>query len=324
MAMATGQPDRGRSASTPAEIPTTGWKDILWRVYNGIGQDRILAIAGGVTFYQLLAIFPALAALVSAFSWIADPTTIDKQIGALAGLAPQEVISFIREQLASIAGSANVGLGIASIIGFVVSLWSANAGMKALFDALNVIYAEREKRGFVRLNLISLGFTLLGVVLLSLSLAAMLVLGPALQGATGLPAYLQDLLRIARWPLLLIIVSLAVSVLYRYGPSRDKANWRWVTWGGAFAAFGWLATSMLFSWYAKNIGHFNETYGALGAAMSFMIWLWASSIVLLIGAKLNAEMEHQTKEDTTIGERRPLGQRGAAMADTVGQAADAR
>lgn len=237
---------------------------------------------------------------------------------------PEEVISFIREQLASIAGSADVGLGIASIIGFVVSLWSANAGMKALFDALNVIYAEREKRGFVRLNLISLGFTLFGVVLLSLSLAAMLVLGPALQGASGVPAYLQDLLRIARWPALLVVVSLAISVLYRYGPSRDKAHWRWVTWGGAFAAFGWLATSILFSWYAKNIGHFNETYGALGAVMSFMIWLWASSIVLLIGAKLNAEMEHQTKEDTTVGERRPLGQRGAVMADTVGKAADPR
>ncbi len=322
MAMTTTQPDRGRSASTPTEIPKTGWKDILWRVYKGVGEDRILAIAGGVTFYALLAIFPALAALVSAFSWLADPAMIDAQIGALAGLMPEEVISFIRDQLTSIAGNANAGLGLASIAGFFVSLWSANAGMKALFDALNVIYGEREKRGFIRLNLISLGFTLIGVVLLSFALAAMLIVGPALQGANGLPTYAQDLLRIARWPLLLIVVSLAISILYRYGPSRDEAKWRWVSWGGAFAAIGWLVTSILFSWYAKNIGHFNETYGALGAVMSFMVWLWVSSIVLLIGAKVNAEMEHQTKEDTTVGEHRPLGERGAVMADTVGEAAD--
>ncbi|MBG0799359.1 YihY/virulence factor BrkB family protein [Methylocystis sp. L43] len=322
MAMTTARPDRGRSASTPTEIPQTGWKDILWRVYNGVGEDRILAIAGGVTFYALLAIFPALAALVSAFSWLADPAMIDAQIGALAGLMPEDVISFVRDQLTSIAGSADAGLGLASIAGFLVSIWSANAGMKALFDALNVIYGEREKRGFVRLNLVSLGFTLLGVILLSFALAAMLVLGPAVQGASGAPAYLQDLLRIARWPLLLIVVSLAISVLYRYGPSRDEAKWRWVSWGGVFAAVGWLVTSILFSWYAKNIGHFNETYGALGAVMSFMVWLWVSSIVLLIGAKVNAEMEHQTKEDTTVGEHRPLGERGAVMADTVGEAAD--
>lgn len=322
MAMTTTQPDRGRSASTPTEIPKTGWKDILWRVYKGVGEDRILAVAGGVTFYALLAIFPALAALVSAFSWVADPAMIDAQIGALAGLMPEEVISFIRDQLTSIAGSADAGLGLASIAGFLVSLWSANAGMKALFDALNVIYGEREKRGFIRLNLISLGFTLIGVVLLSFALAAMLIVGPALQGANGLPTYAQDLLRIARWPLLLIVVSLAISILYRYGPSRDEAKWRWVSWGGAFAAIGWLVTSILFSWYATNIGHFNETYGALGAVMSFMVWLWVSSIVLLIGAKANAEMEHQTKEDTTVGEHRPLGERGAVMADTVGEAAD--
>ena len=324
MAMTAREPARGRSASTPTDIPKTGWKDILWRVYQGIGDDRILAIAGGVTFYQLLAIFPALAALVSAFSWIADPATIDAQIGALSGLMPDEVVSFIRNQISSIADSATVGLGLASIAGFLVSLWSANAGMKALFDALNVIYAEREKRGFIKLNLVSLGFTLLGVILLSLALAALLILSPVLQGENALPAYVQNLLRIARWPLLLIVVSLAISVLYRYGPSRDEAKWRWVSWGGALAAVGWLATSLLFSWYARNIGHFNETYGALGAVMSFMVWLWFSSIVLLVGAKVNAEMEHQTQEDTTVGEHRPLGERGAVMADTVGEAADKR
>ncbi len=128
------------------------------------------------------------------------------------------------------------------------------------------------------------------------------------------------LLRIGRWPALLIILTLALSAIYRYGPSREAALWRWITWGGVVATILWLAASALFSWYTANFGSYNETYGSLGAVIGFMTWLWISAIVILLGAELDAELEHQTARDTTTGRARPMGLRGARMADTVAAA----
>lgn len=308
---------RGREATTPGQIPTRGWLDVLHRVYENIGAHRILAIAAGVTFYALLALFPAIAAFVALYSLVADPQTIGAHLSALAGLVPAEGLSIIGDQIHRVASQGATRLGLASGAGVLVSLWSANAGMKAVFDALNVVYGEREKRGFVSLNAWSLLFTLGGMILTALALAVMIALPPALD-ALRLPESVQTGIVLARWPVLLVVIAVAISAVYRYGPSRDEPQWRWASWGGAFAALVWLAASLLFSWYAANLGKFNETYGSLGAAIGFMLWMWVSSIVLLVGAELNAEMEHQTERDTTTGTSRPLGARGAAMADTVG------
>lgn len=308
----------GREAAAPSQIPAPGWKDILARVYRKVSENRVVAIAAGVTFYLLLAIFPAIAAFVALYSLFADPNAIRAQIDSLSGVLPAQALSFIDDQIGRVAAQGATKLGVATGIGLLVSLWSANAGMKAIFDAINVVYGEREKRGFFNLNAVSMIFTLAGIVFGVLSLAIMVAVPPAL-AAVHLPGVVEQAIAILRWPLLLIVVALVIAIVYRYGPSRDAPQWKWVSWGGVFAALAWLAASLLFSWYAANLGNFNETYGSLGAVIGFRLWMWVSSIVLLVGAQLNAEMEHQTKEDTTEGAPQPMGERGAVMADTLGR-----
>jgi membrane protein len=310
---------RGRSATAPSEIPARGWKDILWRVYYGISEDRILANAAGVTFYALLALFPGIAALVSIYGLFSDPSTIADHLDTISGFAPGGAIDVIREQLTRLTAQGQATLGISFVVGLAISLWSANSGIKALFDALNVVYEEKEERSFLKLNAITLSFTIVTIAFLLIALAVVIALPVALNylaasNVTGV------LLEVAGWPFLLALVALALTLIYRYGPSRAEARWQWVTWGGAFAALAWLGASALFSWYAASFGNFNKTYGSLGAVIGFMTWMWLSIILILVGAKLNAEVEHQTARESTTGPPKPLGMRGARMADTVGPA----
>jgi membrane protein len=254
---------RGRFAEEPSEIPALGWKDILLRVYNGISDDRILANAAGVTYYALLALFPGIAALVSIYGLFTDPSTIVSHVDTVAGLAPGGAIDVIHDQLTRVSAQGSTTLGVSFLIGLVISLWSANSGLKALFDSLNVVYEEKEKRSFIRLNVVTLSFTIATIAFLLIALACVVVLPVALnylplQEVTG------PLLKIARWPILLLLVALGLTLIYRFGPSRTQPRWQWITWGSAFAAIMWLAGSILFSWYAANFGNFNKTYGSLG------------------------------------------------------------
>jgi membrane protein len=288
-------------------------------VYEQFTQDRVMSVAAGVTYYALLALFPAVAALVSIYGLFADPGTIERNLSALAGVLPGGALEIIGEQVKRIASKGGGTLGFGFILGLVISLWTANAGMKALFDALNIVYDEREKRGFVALNIQSIAFTVGGMAFILLALGGIVAL-PILLDVVGLRSGTEWLLSIGRWPALLAIVVLALALVYRYGPSRERAQWKWVTPGSLVAAVLWLAASMLFSWYVSNFGNYNETYGSLGAVIGFMTWIWLSSIVILMGAEVNAEMEHQTAKDTTEGAPEPLGVRGATMADTLGMA----
>nr|WP_246205820.1 YihY/virulence factor BrkB family protein [Microvirga arsenatis] len=313
------EPGRGREAATPTEIPTLGWKDVLWRTYEEFRDDRLMSVAAGVTYYALLAIFPAIAALVSIYGLFADPATIQNHLSALSGVLPGGAVEIVGEQVKRIASQGGGTLGLSFIIGLAISLWSANAGMKAVFDALNIVYDEDEKRSFIQLNLQSLAFTLAAIAFVLVALAGIVVL-PILLNIMGLGSGVEWLLSLARWPILLSVVVAGLAVLYRYGPSRDKAEWKWVTPGGVVAAVLWLVGSMLFSWYVSNFGSYNETYGSLGAVIGFMTWIWISNIIVLLGAELNAEMEHQTAKDTTEGPPHPMGTRGAQMADNIGPA----
>jgi membrane protein len=310
---------RGRLASNPSEIPAKGWKDILYRVYENISDHRVLALAAGMTFYSLLAIFPALAALVAIYGLFADPGAISEHLNEVAGFVPSGALDVARDQLTRVAANGGATLGFTFAIGLAVSLWSANAAMKSLFDTLNIVYAEKEKRGFIKLNAISLTFTAGAVAFILIAIGAVGVLPIALK-FIGLPDVTDLLLRIARWPALLIILAIALALIYRFGPSRDAPRWRWISWGSVAAALLWLAGSGVFSFYAANFGNFNATYGSLGAVIGFMTWMWISAIVILLGAELNAEIEHQTARDTTTGQPKPLGSRGAHMADSVGAA----
>ena len=308
---------RGRHAKHPSAIPWRGWKDILWRVWSEIGEDRIMLVAAGVTFYLLLALFPELAAFVSLYGFVADPKTIADHVANLGWVLPSGGLDMIRTQLQALANASGKALSFGFVVGFLVALWSANSGMKALFEAMNVAYEEEEKRSFIRLNLLSLAFTLAAMAV-GILMVVMVGVVPAVLSFLSLGDLTEILVRILRWPLLLVAAGVAISIIYRYGPSRERAQWRWINWGAALAALVWLVVSILFSWYLENFADYNATYGSLGAVIGFMMWTWISVLVLLVGAELDSEIEHQTARDTTTGKPVQRGRRGAVMADTIG------
>ena len=308
---------RGRHASHPLQIPWRGWYDILWRTYREMQSDRLLSIAGGVSFFVLLAIFPAITALVSAYGLFFSPSVITNNLSLLNDIVPDNVLSIVHEQTSRIAANSGSALSITIVFGILVSLWSAMSGVKAMIDALNVIYEQKETRSFIKLNLLALVFTLAGFSAFLLSVASIIVL-PLVFSPFGFGSLTEALARVARWPVLLLVLLIGLAVLYRYGPDRRAARWQWVTVGSVSAAVTWMVASFLFSWYLSNFANYNATYGSLGAAVGVMVWLWISTTVMLLGAELNAEIEHQTARDSTVGSEQPLGSRGAVMADTVG------
>ena len=313
------QPERGRAATNPTEITAAGWKDVAVRTFLEFNKDRVLSVAAGVTFYTLLSLFPAVAALVSCYGLFADVNVINDHLASLQGVLPSGAIEIIGDQVKRIAAKGGGTLGLTFFTSLVLSLWSANAAMKAMFDALNVVYEEEEKRSFVMLNLRSLTFTVGALVFTIFALASIVVL-PVVFNFIGISAgawYVAAL----RWPALVLVLLGGLSLLYRYGPSRERARWRWVGVGSVVAGLLWLVASLLFSWYVASFGNYNETYGSLGAVIGFMTWIWISSTIVLLGGEINAEIEHQTGQDTTTGAALPLGEREARMADTVGAAA---
>jgi membrane protein len=308
---------RGRRATSPLQIPWQGWKDIFWRVYAEMNSNRLLAIAGGVAFFVLLAIFPAITALVSAFGLFFSASTFTHNFSLLADVMPGNVVSIVSEQADRIASNSSGTLSTGIVVGILVSVWSAMSGVKAMLDALNVIYGQQESRSFIKLNVVALVFTLGGFAAFLLAIAAVIVL-PLVLSYVGLGGATAALTRVVRWPALFLVLLVGFSVLYRYGPDRRTARWQWVSVGGAFAATMWIAASFLFSWYLSSFANYNATYGSLGAVVGLMMWLWIATIDVLLGAELNAEIEHQTARDSTVGGDKPLGARGAVMADNVG------
>jgi membrane protein len=310
---------RGRKANTPEEIPPLGWMDIFWRVFWSISANRLLSTAGGVAFFALLAIFPGIGAIVSLYGLFADSSTIGEHIALLGGILPFGVLEIVAEQIRQVAKQQNDTLGAAFVVGLLIAIWSANSGMAALFDALNVVYDERESRSLLRLYATTFLFTVAGIFFVILAIFGLVIIPLALR-FFGLASETEVLISVVRWPVLLATVGVSLSFLYRYGPSRRNAKWRWVTWGSVVAALLWMGASMLFSWYVATFDSYNRVYGSLGAGIGFMVWLWISAVIVLLGGEVNAEMEHQTARDTTEGKPKPLGSRGATMADHVGKA----
>jgi membrane protein len=306
----------GRGAETPTEIPARGWWQILKRTGSAVVRDGLLAQAAAMTFYSLLALFPALAMVVSLYGLIADPRTLSATLSGIKGVIPGGGMQIITGQLQSLASAPHKALGLGLVIGFATSLWTATSGIKALFSALNVAYNEDETRSFVRLTVIATVFTLATILFLVLAIGGIVGL-PAVLAMLGIGADVKLLLDLLRWPVLLVGLGVFLSLVYRYGPCRARARWRWVTWGSAVATIGWLIVSVAFSYYTAHFGSYNKTYGTLGAAVGFMTWLWLSATVVLVGAELNAEMEHQTAQDTTNAPAKPPGARGAEAADRV-------
>jgi membrane protein len=313
--------ERGRAASRPSQIPPLGWKDIVWRLWEQFNRDRILLVAAGASFYLLLALFPALAAFVSLYGFVADPKTVADHVANLGGLLPSGGLDLIRGQLEALAQQSNNTLGISFFVGLVLALWSANSGVKAIFDAMNIAYGEAEKRGFFGLNLRSLTFTL-GALLIGIFMLLTVGVVPVILKFLFLDTWTGTIVSLGRWPLLMLAILTGISLVYRFGPSRERAKWRWLSWGAVLATLVSIAASWGFSFYLQNFAHYNVTYGSLGAVIGLMMWIWISVIILVVGAAINAEMEHQTACDTTTGAPRPMGERGAYVADTLGKSAD--
>lgn len=311
----------GRQARSPGEIPAPGLKDVFWRVYYEVLADRVTLVAAGVTYYIVLSLFPAMGVLVSLYGFISDPKLIMLQIGFLGDMLPAGFFDLLVPQLTALASQDRSSLGLAFLFSLTLALWSATSGVKALIDAMNVAYGETEKRSFLRLNLLALGVTL-GMLCVAILLISLIGILPAVLAMFYLDQWTEIFARLARWPVVLLLTGGATMVLYRYGPSRERAKLRWINWGVVFSTLGWAVTTILFSVYILNFANYNATYGALGTMIGFMVWVWLSVIIVLVGAELNAELEHQTKCDSTTGAPRPMGERGAVMADTLGESAD--
>ena len=275
------QKGRGRQAHHPFQIPWRGWKDILLRTYYEFQQDRLLALAAGVAFYSLLALFPAIAAGVSVYAFFADAATISKHLSVATDIVPAVTLDLFTTEISRIAAKSDGRLTFGFAVGLAIALWSANAGMKAIFDAFNIIYDEEEKRGLIWLNVVSLFFTVCAIAAVGVAVGVVVVF-PLVLAAFGLDAPVISFLR---WPVMFVLILLGFAVLYRYGPSRRLAKWRWINVGSLFAALAWLAVSSLFSWYLGNFANYNATYGALGAVAGLMMWMWLCTIVVLLGAE---------------------------------------
>ena len=309
------EPGRGRLAARPEQIPKKGWTDILWRWGASYFGDRVGFVAGGVTFFVLLSLFPTLAALVTIYGLFADPADASTRLYFLYGFMPPGVAEFIGGEMQRLAQNSTGELTFTLAWTLMLSLWTANGAVKVLFYGLNVAYHEVERRHPVRYNLICMAFTVsaLAAVLIS---AALTVGVPVVLGMFGLTeewAHLTPL----RWPLLLFVYGAALTLAYRLGPCREPARWRWLVPGAVLAALLSVGLSLVFSWYLQTFVR-TASYGPLAAMMGFLLWTWLTVQIVLMGAELNAEIEHQTAIDTTTGAPRPIGERGAVVADTVG------
>jgi membrane protein len=313
----------GRDAERPGEIPPRGWFAILKRVKAEVKEDNVTLLAAGVAFYGMLAIFPAIIAVVTVYGMVADPAQVESQVNDFAKGLPAGADQLITEQLSNVVNAGQQALSIGLAISLLAVLWSASGGVQGLVKSLNLVYDERETRGFVKLRGLSLLLTLGAIVVVVVALALIAVF-PGFIDDLGLGQAGALAASIARWVVLALVVLTALAVVYRYAPDRANPRWRWVSWGAVVALVVWLLGSVGFSWYVDNFGKYNQTYGALASVIVLLLWLFLSSFAVLLGAELDAEIERQTARDTTTGPDRPLGERDAEVADTVGESARRR
>ncbi|RUO26582.1 hypothetical protein CWE09_07720 [Aliidiomarina minuta] len=308
---------RGRKASKPTKIPWRGWYDIGRRVMANVGRHNISLIAAGVALFLMLSIFPALNVAVSLYALVSSPENIISHIEPLRQLLPEQAFDILREQLTELSDADGAALNLTLLVSLIVGFWVARKGARALIIACNIVYDEDEKRPFWGLLAVSFLFTVVGVFGF-VALALLAILLPIVLNMVPLGGFVETLLRVLRWPILAMIFIFVLECVYRFAPNRKNAKWRWVSVGAVIATVLWIAASIGFSIYVQNFTNFNETYGAIGGVIVLILWFYISALVVLLGAEINAEMEHQTKVDSTVGEDKPMGERGAYVADTVG------
>ncbi|MGH3700383.1 MAG: YihY/virulence factor BrkB family protein [Pseudonocardiaceae bacterium] len=308
--------DVGSQADSPTQIPVRGWRQVLGRAIRQSQEDNIPLLAAGVAFFGFLALFPALIALVTLVGLVADPGQVTQQVQSFTAGLPQAAQQLISDQLAAITHSSDGALTIGLVVSLLVALLSASSGTANLMTAINTAYEEKETRGFLKFRAVALLLTLGTVVFLVMTLALTAVVPVVLHviplGPTG-----TLLAEVVRWTLLIVVIMIGLAVLYRVAPDRNPPKFRWVSVGSVTAALLWLLGTVGFSLYVNFFGNYNKTYGTLAGVIVLLLWLFLTCYVVLLGAEINAEAELQTECDTTTGEPKPMGQRGAVVADTV-------
>ena len=311
---ATNSTYRGQEAQWPHQIPFRGWKDIGKRVWHEMKVDHVQIVSAGVAFYFFLSIFPTIVAAISIYSLVLEPSQIEAQFSRLDLILPEKAFGMINDFLRPVIEQSRKEIGWGLIVSVLVSIWSANKGTNALFQGINIAYDEIETRNIFKKNLITLLFTLCGLVLGLISLL-IVIFFPLLIDKFGLPQQLEKILTWFRWVILGLILISSLSMVYKIAPHRRSPRFRWVSWGALLGTSLWLAGSMLFSWYVSNFGSYDDLYGSFAAVAILMLWLFLTAFIVLMGAEINSEMEHQTRYDTTIGIERPMGERNAYHAD---------
>lgn len=284
----------GRGADDPTDIPAQGWKAIALRTKAAVKSDSVSILAGGVAFYSVLAIFPAMVALLSIYGLLSDPADVTRQINDLSAGLPNEVRRLIVDQLQAVASTSSSSLTAGLVFSVLAALWAASKGMKALMEAINVAYDEDETRGFVKVRVLAYGFTV-GAVLLVVTTVFAITALPALGEHLGAAGRITA--SVVRWPILTAVMLLGLAVIYRFAPARENARWQWVTPGSLVAGLLWVVGSVLFAVYVNNFGSYNDTYGSIGAVVVLMLWLYLTAFVVLLGAELNGEAERQAGRD---------------------------
>ncbi len=306
---------RGVQAKSPSEIPLKGWKDILLRVKDQLSKDNVQIISAGVAFYFFLAMFPTISAFISIYGLITEASQIESQMASVLSALPTEAADTVKGIIADVLEKSDSTLGWSLLLSVALSLYSAKKGISTLFEGLNIAYDETERRGFIRKTAITLlftaGFIFTGIICL------FIIIGLPTWASTLDSQLIAVTITWARWPFLLVIILLGLSLLYKLAPYRDNPEFKWVSWGTVLATVLWLIGSWLFSFYIENYAGYSETYGNLASVVILMLWFFLSAYIILLGAEINSEMEHQTAQDTTTGTDKPMGQRGAFHADHV-------
>lgn len=307
---------QGRAAWRPSQFRWADWKAILLRVFDNLGYHNVYLVAAGIAFFSMLALFPAIGALVGLYGLISDPAAIMDQLEPLQEFLPDEAYTLVSDQVSQLLSAERQTLSFASFVALGIALWSARLGVGALLDGVNIMYSERNERGFLAYYVTSFLLTIMMLIVVLCAVLAIVIVPAALQ-TMRLGSQAEWMANVVRWPVVLATIMFALSVLYRYGPQRTRAEVAWITWGSVLATALWLLGSLAFSWYVSNFANYNATYGSLGAIIGLMMWFYVSAYAILLGAELNAEMEHQTARDTTVGPEKPIGRRGAYVADHV-------
>jgi len=311
----------GEQAALPTQIPAKGWLQVTKRAFKESSADNVGILAGGISYAAFLALFPAMIAGISLFGLVADPATIAQQAEGVLAALPQEAQPLLRDQITSLTQTSGGALSFGLAVSILLALWTASGGTSSLMTAINIAYDEQESRNFLKVRGTALVLTFGAIIFLLLALALVAVV-PAVLNALALGTFINVIVQIVRWALLVVLIVVALAVVYRVAPDRDAPQFKWTSVGAVVAAALWVLGSLAFSLYVNNYGSYNKTYGALAGVVILLLWLYLTSYIILLGAEINAESEKQTKQDTTKGPSAPMGERGAEAADTLADPPD--